>query len=54
MRRLLLLATALMSPAAFGDDLYQRVTAMFYWQKPLDAIEKRDSASAFGFRLDRQ
>ncbi|MEW6688417.1 MAG: hypothetical protein AB1452_04905 [Pseudomonadota bacterium] len=53
MRRLLLLAALLTSPAAFGDDLYRPVTAMFYWQKPLDALEKKDSASAFGFRLDR-
>lgn len=29
------------------------LTALLYWQKPLDAIEKKDSASAFGFRLDR-
>jgi len=40
---------------AQAQDLGQNqpVTALFYWQKPLDAIEKKDSASAFGFRLDR-
>jgi len=26
---------------------------MLYWQMPLGAPEKRDSASTFGFRLDR-
>lgn len=53
MRRLLLLAALFTPPAAFGDDLSQPVTAMFYWQKPLDAMEKKDSPSALGFRLDR-
>ena len=53
MRRLLLLAALFASPATMGGDLDQPVTAMLYWQKPLDAIEKRDSLSTFGFRLDR-
>lgn len=26
---------------------------MFYWQKPLGALQKRNSTSSFGFRLDR-
>jgi len=29
------------------------VTAMLYWEMPLGALEKRDAASAVGFRLDR-
>jgi len=53
MRRLLLLAALFALPATMASDLGQPVTAMLYWQKPLDAIERRDSASAFGFRLDR-
>ena len=53
MRRLLFLAALSALPATMASDFGQPVTAMLYWQKPLDAIERRDSASAFGFRLDR-
>ena len=43
--------TAFAQAQEFGQ--LQPLTALFYWQKPLDAIEKKDAASAFGFRLDR-
>ena len=52
MRRLLL-ATLLASPAVYADNLGQPTTALLYWRMPLGALEKRDAASAFGFRLDQ-
>lgn len=48
---LLVLNTAFAQAQELGQ--LQPLTALFYWQKPLDAIEKKDSASAFGFRFDR-
>ncbi|MBI3375848.1 MAG: hypothetical protein HY017_29370 [Betaproteobacteria bacterium] len=52
MRRLVL-AALLASPAVYADNLGQPTTALLYWQLPLGALEKRDAASAFGFRLDQ-
>lgn len=52
MRRLLV-AFLLASPAAYADNVGQPTTALLYWQMPLGALEKRDAASAFGFRLDQ-
>ena len=49
----LLLATLLASPAAYADNFGQTTTALLYWQMPLGALEKRDAASTFGFRLDQ-
>ena len=54
MRRLLPLAALLLSPAAPASDLAQPITAMAYWQKPLDATDKRASFSSFGLRLDQR
>lgn len=54
MRRLLpLFAALLAAPATLANDFGQPVTATFYWQKPFGALEERDAASSFGFRLDR-
>ena len=53
MRRLLMLVALIATPATAADDLGQPVTAMIYWQTPFGATEKRDSASTFGFRIDR-
>lgn len=54
MRRLLPFLFALIpATATMADDVSRSVTAMVYWQKPLGALEKRDSADSFGFRLDR-
>lgn len=54
MRRLLpFLFAFIPAPATMADDVTRPVTAMFYWQKPLGTLEKRDSTDSFGFRLDR-
>ncbi len=45
MRRLLLFAL-IVSPTALATDLAQPVTAMVYWQQPLDGGGRRESASA--------
>lgn len=53
MRRLFLLLACLSIPAAIAQDLRQPITAMLYWEMPLSAVRKSESANAFGFRLDR-
>jgi len=52
MRTLTCPPAAAAAPAA-ASDLAQRVTAMAYWQKPLDGADKRQSQSSFGPRLDQ-
>lgn len=61
MRRLFpVFAVLLGTSAGFAGDFdaphpgqSRPVTAMVYWEMPLGAQEKRDAASAVGFRLDR-
>lgn len=61
MRRLLpVFAVLLGTSAGFAGEFSashpaqsRPVTAMLYWEMPLGALEKRDAASAVGFRLDR-
>lgn len=53
MRRLLLLLACLSVPAATAQDFSQPLTAMLYWEMPLSAVRKSDSAKAFGSRPDR-
>jgi len=58
MRRLPLLLVALIAaPATVADDFSDRIsnrsTVVFYFKKPLDGSERRDTEGTFGFRLDR-